>query len=104
MTQDRGSHLAPPRSRTIESVLFGGGMVVLAIGAISAMVGADATSALVMLGASCIFGGIVERMRTDPSAWKLQPGGIERRVVLVVLGTLSALMGLAAVFQIAGAA
>lgn len=102
MTQDRASHVAPPRSRAAERVLFGVGAGALALGLISAIIGADAQSGFVMLGAACLFGGIVERMRTDPSAWKLQPRSVERRVVLVVLGMGSALLGLGAVVQIAG--
>lgn len=96
-----GGHLAPPASRTIERVLFGLGAVAFVLFVICAVAGAEARTGFVMLFASCVFGGIVDRMRTDPSAWRLRPGKVERLVLLIVLGTVSAVMGLAGLVQIA---
>ena len=98
-----GGHLAPPAGRTVERVLFGVGAVAFVLFVVCAVTGAEARTGLVMVVASCVFGGIADRMRTDPSAWRLSPGKVERRVWLIVLGTASAVMGLAGLIQIADA-
>ncbi len=96
-----GGHLAPPPSRRVERVLFGVGAVAFVLFVICAVAGSEARTGFVMLFASCVFGGIVDRMRTDPSAWRLSPGKAERRALLIALGTVSAVMGLAGLIQIA---
>jgi hypothetical protein len=102
MTSDGGAHFAPPSRRRAERALFLAGVAALAVSVVCIVVGADLQTGFVVLGASCVLGGIAERARTDPSAWRFDPGKIERQVFLIALGTVAVVGSVAGLVQIAG--
>ena len=103
VTADGGHHLAAPRSRLVELGLVGLGIASVVIGVACALLDSAASGGFFLLGAALFLGMVLQRMWTDPSAWRLRPGDGERRVVLVVLAALVGLLAIGALFQIASA-